>query len=73
MILEYFSITSMNTPLRTLTQLHISLVVDPDIWKLLQNLKTIAGVIMENSSGMISNRFLELVSDWLIYKQFETL
>ena len=28
---------------------------------------------MENSSGMISNRFLELVSDWLIYKQFETL
>ena len=63
----------MNTPLRTLTQLHISLVVDPDIWKLLQNLKTIAGVIMENSSGMISNRFLELVSDWLIYKQFETL
>ena len=55
----------MNTPLRTLTQLHISLVVDPDIWKLLQNLKTIAGVIMENSSGMISNRFLELASDWL--------
>ena len=59
----------MNTLQRIRIQLRISLVADPDIWKLLQNLKIINGVIMENYTGKISNRFSDLASDWLTHQK----
>ena len=52
---EYFSISSMNMQQHILIQRHILLVVDHDIWKLLQNLKIIDGAILENYTGGILN------------------